>query len=594
MAEDRIERRLAAIVAADVVGYSRMIRADEDGTLAALRAARAEIIDPTIAKHRGRTVKLMGDGILVEFASAVDAVATAVAVQQAMSRWNDGRPEDRHITFRIGVNLGDVVIDGADIQGDGINLAARLEALAEPGAVCLSDAVHDQVRDRLDLTFTDRGPQDLKNIDRPVQIWQWSNGSLAPKPLPEDVRLELPKKPSIAVLPFENLSADPEQDFFADGISEDIITALSRNRELFVIARNSSFSFRGKAMDIRVVGKDLGVRFVLEGSVRRAGSRVRITAQLVEAETGSQIWAERYDRPVTDIFEVQDEITMNVAGAVGSEIRAADVRSVARRDIKDLRSWERLMKAYWHINRINPEDNLKGQEICRAEIEATGGSAQIYSALMLGCAFEFNFWLGNRPPTEAIREGMQAAHAAFELDPNDDSAHAILCLFLFVCGEHDASLREGKAALDLNPNVVFAHMAMGGTLAYSGADFYDRAMEHLDKAVRLGPRDLSITWTYGHMARAALQAGRLTEAIDYARAAIRNDPASGTAHRLLSASLALDGQIEAAQKAWAATCGVSPTDMDAWADMARRVHRRPEDFETLKRGLMLAGAPFKN
>ena len=297
-----MERRLAAIMAADVVGYSRLIRADEEGTIAALKALRADLIDPKIAEHRGRIVKLMGDGMLAEFPSVVDAVRTAVETQQAVTEHNSGLPEDKRIEFRVGINLGDIIIDGEDIQGDGVNVAARLEGLAQPGGVCISGSVHEQVRDRLDVPFEDLGEKEVKNIARPVRVWQWPNDAAPVAAATEHEPLTLPDKPSIAVLPFDNLSGDPEQEFFADGMAEDIITGLSRFRSLFVIARNSTFAYKGKSPDVREVAQDLGVRYILEGSVRRGGQRIRITAQLIDAEVGSHLWAERYDRDLEDIF----------------------------------------------------------------------------------------------------------------------------------------------------------------------------------------------------------------------------------------------------------------------------------------------------
>ncbi len=585
-----MERRLAAIVAADVVGYSRMIRLDETGTLAALRTARADVVDPAIAENRGRIVKLMGDGILVEFASAVDAVTCAVIVQRTMLGWNSDRPEDRRITFRVGINLGDVVIDGGDIHGDGVNVAARLESLAAPGSVCVSSAVHDQVRDRLDLSFDDLGGQELKNIDRPVQVWQWTDGVEALQTLPEDVVLQLPEKPSIAVLPFDNMSGDPEQEYFADGIAEDVITALSRHSDLFVIARNSSFTYRGKAVDIRMVGKDLGVRFVLEGSVRRAGNRVRITAQLIEAATGNHVWAERYDGPVDDIFDVQDEITMNVAGAVGSEIRAADVRASAEKRFEDLQSWERLMKAYWHIYRYNPEDNAKGQAICRAEIQATGGSAAIHSAVVMACMFELLWGLGNRSPMDVIKDGTQAAHAAIALDPNNEGAHANLSLLLWASGDHDGAVREATTAVNLSPHSFVCHLSMGMALAFSGPAHCDSALEHLKMAARLGPRDINIDWVYAPMSVVAFQSGSYSDAINYAHSAIRQNPGNGSAYRFLAASLARDGQLDQAKTTWARAWEIQPLEMTGYVSSLHRMYKRGQDAENMIDAMRQAGA----
>ena len=322
MAETRVERRLAAVLAADVSGYSRLMVADEEGTLAALKACRREIIDPKIAEHRGRIVKTTGDGALVEFASAVDAVRCATEIQRTMAEGNANIPEDRRIVLRIGINVGDIIIDEGDIYGDGVNIAARVETLAAPGAICLSENAYQQIKGKLVLDVSDIGEQQLKNIAQPVRVYRVHVGGTAP---PQAFALALPDKPSIAVLPFQNMSRDPEQDYFADGVVEDIITAMSRFSSLFVIARNSSFTYKGKHVDIKQVGRELGVRYVLEGSVRKSGERLRVTAQLIDAESGAHVWAEAYDRKATDVFDVQDDITQSVVGAIEPSIRGAEI-----------------------------------------------------------------------------------------------------------------------------------------------------------------------------------------------------------------------------------------------------------------------------
>ena len=301
-------RRLTAILAADVAGYSRLMGADEEGTHARLKAHRRALVDPKIAEHHGRIVKNTGDGLLAEFLSVVDAVRCAVEVQRGMAERNAATPSEQRIEFRVGINLGDVIVEGDDIFGDGVNITARLEALAEPGGICVSRVVRDQVRDKLDFAFEDMGEQQVKNIARPVRVYRIrATASERPNTIAVPA-LTLPDKPSVAVLPFTNMSADPEQEFFADGIAEDVITALSRYPSLFVIARNSCFTYKGRAVDLKQVGRELGVRYVLEGGLRKAGNRIRVTAQLVEAETGKHVWAERYDRDLADIFAVQDEI----------------------------------------------------------------------------------------------------------------------------------------------------------------------------------------------------------------------------------------------------------------------------------------------
>jgi adenylate cyclase len=343
MREGRVERRLAAILAVDVAGYSRLMGEDEEGTLASLRAIRREVGDPKIAEHRGRIVKTTGDGLLVEFASVVDAVRCAVEVQREMVARNGSIEAGRRIEFRMGINVGDIIIEDDDIFGDGVNIAARLEALAEPGGICISSAAHEQVRDKVDFWFEDMGEQQLKNIARPMRTHRIVIGATSDPlaaPAADAMPLSLPAKPSIAVLPFQNMSGDAEQEFFADGIAEDVITLLSKSRGLFVIARNSTFTYKGQAADIKRVGQTLGVRYVLQGSVRRAGNRVRVTAQLIEATTGGHLWAERYDRDLLDIFAVQDEITASVSAAILPTVERSERDRVAHKPPTSLDAWE--------------------------------------------------------------------------------------------------------------------------------------------------------------------------------------------------------------------------------------------------------------
>jgi len=325
LARERVERRLAAILAADVAGYSRLMGADEEGTLARLKALRRELIDPKIAEHRGRIVKTTGDGLLIEFPSIVEAISCAVAVQRVMVDRNAGTPEEQRITFRVGVNLGDIIVEDGDIHGDGVNIAARLEAIAEPGGICLSEDAFRQVRGKVDAEFVDIGEQALKNIARPLRVYRVLPARSAEVPAPA---LPLPEKPSIAVLPFANMSGDPEQEYFADGMVEEIITALSRIRWLFVIARNSTFTYKGQAVDVKQVGRELGVRYVLEGSVRKGGNRVRITAQLIDALAGTHLWADRFDGSLEDVFDLQDKVAFSAAGVIESTLRRSTMPSV--------------------------------------------------------------------------------------------------------------------------------------------------------------------------------------------------------------------------------------------------------------------------
>ncbi len=365
----RVQRRLAAILAADVAGYSRLMGADEEGTLACLKAIRRELSDPKVKEHRGRIVKTTGDGLLIEFASVVDAVRCAVEVQRAMAERNTDVPPDRRIELRMGINLGDIIKDGRDIYGDGVNVAARLEGLAEPGGICVSRVVRDQVRDRLAFAFEDMGEQQVKNIARPVRVHRIKlfeeEGSPAVRPSHQATAtpLAVPDKPSVAVLPFTNMSGDPEQEYLADGIAEDVITALSRYPSLFVIARNSCFTYKGRAVDVKQVGRDLGVRYVLEGSVRKAGNRIRVTAQLVEAQTGNHVWAERYDRDLVDIFAVQDEITEAATIAVAPAVADAERQRAMRKAPESLDVWAAYQRGLWHLSKATPDDDAIAEDL---------------------------------------------------------------------------------------------------------------------------------------------------------------------------------------------------------------------------------------
>ncbi len=382
MGAERVERRLAAIFAADVAGYSRLMERDEAGTLARLRTLRRDLIDPKIAEHKGRIVKTTGDGILIEFPSVVEAVACAVALQREMAARNDAPAEDERIQFRVGINSGDVIVEDGDIHGDGVNIAARLEGIAEPGGICVSGIVHDQVQGRLDCAFADIGEQRLKNLARPVRVYRVGPESPFPDPpvpgldpgIPGERKvgapaLPLPDKPSIAVLPFASMSGDPEQEYFVDGMVEEIITALSRIRWLFVIARNSSFTYKGQAVDVKQVGRELGVRYVLEGSVRKAGGRVRITAQLIEAEIAAHLWADRFDGSLEDVFELQDKVAISVAGVIEPALQAAEMRRSAARATTDLTAYDLFLRAVAVFFPTTKERVLKAVGLLEQAIE---------------------------------------------------------------------------------------------------------------------------------------------------------------------------------------------------------------------------------
>ena len=383
---ERIQRRLAAIVSADVVGYSRLIGMDETGTLAALRAHRAEMIDPKIAEHGGRIVKTMGDGLLLEFPSVVDATQCMVEIQTGMVERNQDIDEDQRIIFRVGINLGDIIIEGEDILGGGVNVAARLQEIAEPGGVSISRRVYEDVQERLDAIFDDSGEQSLKNIARPVQVWRWSpaetSAAIAMETVTGEV-LPIPDKPSIAVLPFDNMSGDPEQEYFADGMVEDIITALSRSPWLFIIARNTTFTYKGENVDVKRVAQELGVRYVLEGSVRKAGNRIRVTAQLIDGTTGGHVWSERYDGELADIFDLQDEITRNVVATVLTQVHLTASEPARKIKRPDLTVWELTMRGWKLLYDFSPESFTTAKTLLEEAIARDPNSAEAHLVLSL-------------------------------------------------------------------------------------------------------------------------------------------------------------------------------------------------------------------
>jgi adenylate cyclase len=435
MAEERVERRLAAILAADVVGYSRLMGANEEGTLADLKCHRRELTDPKIKEHRGRIVKTTGDGVLVEFVSVVDALRCAVDIQREMTERNAEVPPDRRIEFRMGLNVGDIIIDDKDIYGDGVNIAARLEALAEPGGICISRVVRDQVRDKLDFSFEDMGEQQVKNIARPVRTHRVLLGAVSVGPIvvePGNVPAAaspaaraLPQKPSIAVLPFANMSGDAEQEYFSEGITEDIITNLSRNRAFFVISRSTSFTYKGTAVDVAKVARELGVRYVLEGSVRRAGNRVRITAQLIDAASGHHLWAERYDRELADVFAVQDEIAQSITGAIAPGIMSAEIQHAQRKHPSQLDAWDRIVRAHWHLRRFTRDDLAEARQLLTEVIAADPANAMALSDLAFANHFEAVFGWGEGTVAEGFARSGDAARKAVRRGPEIDESGGV-------------------------------------------------------------------------------------------------------------------------------------------------------------------------
>jgi len=580
MSGDRVERRLAAILAADVAGYSRLIGADEGGTLQALKAIRTELIDPKIAEHRGRLVKTTGDGLLVEFGSVVDALRCATEVQRAMAGRNSGVLPDERIDFRIGINMGDIVVEDGDIFGDGVNVAARLEGLAEPGGVCVSARVQEDAAGRLDLAFEDMGEQALRNIARPVRAYRVAMErpvEVAEEPAP----LLLPDKPSIAVLPFANLSRDPEQEFFADGIAEDIITALSKLRWFFVIARNSTFTYKGRAVDVKQIGRELGVRYVLEGSVRKSGNRLRITAQLVEATSGNHVWAERWDRDIGDIFEVQDEITERVVAAIEPQLYAAEHFRSQRKPPESLDAWECVVRALSYISRRSQEDNATALELLQRAVTLDPAYAQAHSVLAYVLGLDAVY--GWRPRENVLPLALESAQRAVLLDDDDPWSHVALGSVFARVDRPEEAISEFRRALALNPNFALAHSRLGMALCALGQS--EEALTEIDTAERLNPREL---WRgLNNLARAIAHFidARYDKGIEFAQRAILEGPGRIHSHRTLVVNLALAGRIDDARTALAVLRTLQPDFSLEWVEN----YRREEDRRRWIEGFRLVG-----
>jgi adenylate cyclase len=548
----RVERRLAAIFAADVAGYSRLMGADEEGTLAALKAIRRELADPKIKEHRGRVVKTTGDGLLIEFASIVDAVRCAAELQRDMAERNADVPLERAIEFRIGINLGDIILDDGDIYGEGVNVAARLEALAEPGGICISCIVHEQVRDRLALTFEDLGEQRVKNIARPVHVWRIRPGAKGLLPSPsreaEEGRvgtLALPDKPSLAVLPFQNLSGDPEQEYFVDGVVEEIITAIARLPWLFVIARNSSFAYKGKSPDLRQVGRELGVRYLLEGSLRKSGNRVRITGQLIDTTTGAHIWADRFDGPLDDIFALQDQVASSVVGAIEPKLRQSEIERATRKPTESLDAWDFYLRAL-ALRYQYTEESMREAIVLLERALAIDPSYAPAAALIGSCRVNQRaHGLGQASEVE-VGEAVRLARRAIEAGKDDPDALWMAAHTLsFFNGEHATAANVVDRALTLNPNSAHACLVRG--MLSNMQNRPDQAIAEIEHGMRLSPLDplrrgFTIIMSVAHFA-----AGRYDEAIEWADRTLAAQPDYRGAMRFRAASCAYLGRIEEAR-----------------------------------------------
>jgi adenylate cyclase len=535
------QRRLVAIVSADVVGYSRLMGVDEAGTLAAMRAHRTELWNPIIEQYGGRVVGTAGDSLLIEYASAVAAVESSIAVQRGMFERNSEVPEDRHMLLRIGVNIGEVVIDGDDIFGDGVNVAARLQSIANSGGIAISGNIHEQVSGKLEVTFGDDGEHEVKNIGRPVHVWRWSPGAkeTTDDAAAADQPLALPDKPSIAVLPFDNMSGDPEQEYFSDGITEDIITALSKFRWFFVTARNSTFVYKGKANDIKQIGRDLGVRYVLEGSVRRAGNRIRITAQLIEAASGNHIWAERYDRDLDDVFELQDEITLTIAAAVEPELAGSERDRALHKPTKDIQVWDLFQRGLAKILQWDETSMAEGVEIMRQVIDQDPEFGAAHAYLAFVDYFDVTFGRGGDRET-ILKRGMNNAREALRINQQDYVAHFALGRLLNMNGDNRAAMRELETSIAINPSYVHGYLGLAVVNTFTGDPKV--AAEYAEYAFRLSPNDPLLWMTMGAKGVAAALLGDIDTAIDNFEQSCRLPNAQIIPFVLLAACYALAGR----------------------------------------------------
>jgi TolB-like protein len=552
------------------------MEADSEGTVAAWQDAREDVIKPTVADHTGKIVKLTGDGFLVEFQTVQDAVNCAIAMQQGLAASS--------LDFRIGVNLGDIIDDGEDIHGEGVNVAARLEGLAEPGGIVISGSVHEQVKNRIEADYQDMGRQEVKNVSDPVQAFAVKFAAPAGA-VKSDVAVS--DKPSIAVLPFDNLSGDTDQEYFSDGVAEDIITALSHFPWFFVIARNSSFSFKGQSLTIGQIAKELGVRYVLEGSVRQAGDRVRVTAQLIEAETDRHIWAERYDRDLNDIFAVQDEITESVTRAVAPELLAAEMRQAGRRDTPKLDTWTQVMRAHSLINNLTPEDSRAAKILLEEAIAADPSSSMAHADLAT-----VHLWSGiygwTADTMAANLAAVGSAETAVDLDSRDAWARTVLGWTKLFSKRHEEAIRELDAAIDINPNLSIAHSVLGVTHAFSGnADIGLRQTEY---GIQLSPRDSLLSIMYGLRGIAHFAAGDYAESVEWGRRSVERRPPINVGYRIIAASLGLLGRIDEAREAVRELLVHMP-DMTIQATIRQMPWKLEEHLQAVTDGLRAAGLP---
>lgn len=583
MAEAVIRQRLAAILSADAVGYSRLMSGDERATLAALDSARA-IFREHIEAHQGRVIDMAGDSVLAVFDTATGAVVASLAAQEALAATAAAVPEDRQMRFRIGVHLGDVMekADGT-VYGDGVNIASRLQGLAEPGGITVSDAVQSAVQGRVGASFSDQGVQEVKNILHTVHAFRVvAARSKGPAGAPEPSKRPPGEKPSIAVLPFANMSGDPEQEYFADGISEDIITGLSKLRWFFVIARNSSFAYKGKSVDMKRVARELAVRYILEGSVRKGGNRVRITAQLIDAQSGSHLWAERYDGELTDVFALQDEITQKVVAAIEPKLLEAEGLRSQHRSPTDIGAWDMVIQAnslFWRLNRADGEEAIA---MLRRAVEHYPDYAPAHSMLAFMLLVSGYAW--NIMGPQVSQAATLAARAA-QLDDSDPWAHLASGFVAFMRRRTDEAAEQFQRALDLNPNFAAAHGYLGWALVFDGRS--DQALPHLEQAIRLSPHDPQNVIFNGGFAIAHYFSGRYADAVACARKSLQQRSGFTAGRRIFVASLACSGNIDEARAELARLKELQPELSLAWIE--QHVPYTSSQMPKFLEGMRMAG-----
>ncbi len=595
MIQQSFDRRLAAVVAADVAGYSRMMSHDEDATMAAWWSSRRDIIDPKMAEHRGRIVKHTGDGFLAEFPSCLDAMRFALSMQTEIGERNSPLPPDRRMDFRVGINLGDIMADDEDIYGDGVNIAARIEALAEPGGICVSGTVFDQIRNRLPVGYEDLGEQMVKNIDTPIRVYRVRlNGeeedtSSDRTPTAQPARTPavdldaLPDRPSIAVLPFDNMGGDPEQEYFADGMTEDIITELSRFQDLLVIARNSVFTYKGRAVNIQQLSRELKVRYVLEGSVRKSGNRVRIAAQLIDAVTGHHLWAERFDRDLEDVFAVQDEVTRRIVATLAGKVAATEQQRARANDRTDnLRAYELVLRGRELWFRFTPEDNLEARRLYERAIELDPDYARAYGSLAWTYMIEYDrHWTDN--PEETLDRALEFARKGVDVNPMSHSNFLTLGQVLMSQGRLDKAVNAVNKGIELNPNDADGYAFLAFANCYLGEP--EKAIELIEHSLQLNSS--SSTWRRAFFVTAYFVARRYEQAVD---AMYRLESPPFYIYRWFSAALAHLGRTEEARAAFKEYLQHNP-GFSLAKHLETLRFRKPEDAEHYAEGLRKAGAP---